>query len=76
MKTVYQQWQSYERQIVPKGADAVQREECRRAFYAGAAAMFGLVMAATEPTNEDECEARLTALDTELGAFTKDMRMT
>lgn len=76
MKTIFDQWRSYERDIVPAAASAVQREECRRAFYAGAAALFGLVMAAVEPKNEDDCEVNLAQLDAELSAFTKDMRMT
>lgn len=75
MKTVFEQWKSYERSVVPPDAPPVQREECRRAFYAGAAATFGLVMAATDPENEDECAANLTALSDEIKSMPKDLRM-
>lgn len=29
-------WQTYAERVLPTGADAVQRQETRRAFYAGA----------------------------------------
>ena len=74
--TVYEQWKSYERDVMPREAGAVQREECRRAFYAGAYASFLLVMAATEPKSEDECEANLQALQDEMEAMAKDLRIT
>jgi hypothetical protein len=76
MKTLFDHWKSFERAIVPKGAGAIQREECRRSFYAGAAAMFSLVLDASEPADEDECEFNMTRLSEELKAFPKDMRMT
>lgn len=73
--SVFEQWKSYEREIVPTKADAIQREECRRAFYAGAYASFWLVMAATEPESEDDCEANLQALQDEIEAMAKDLRV-
>lgn len=72
--SVFDQWKTYERMVIPADAGAVQREESRRAFYAGAAACFGLVMAATEPENEDDCEANLDALDKEIKSITTDLR--
>lgn len=74
--TVFEQWQSYEREVVPAGAPMVQREECRRAFYAGGQAVFGLVMAAVDPESSDECEDNLQALQAELQAMVADLRMT
>jgi hypothetical protein len=38
MNTLQSKWASFERDVVPKGASAIQRTEMRRAFYAGAAA--------------------------------------
>ncbi len=35
MKTIAQSWQTFEAQVLPKSAGAVQRQEMRRAFYAG-----------------------------------------
>jgi hypothetical protein len=62
-------WASYQAEVVPADAPAVQREECKRAFYAGAQAMFTAVLAATEPDDEDVCEARLAALEREMQDF-------
>ena len=73
--SVFDQWKTYEREIVPVDAPPVQREECRRAFYAGCPAMFGLMLDATRPDDDDDCEANLQALDDELKAFLTDMRL-
>ena len=34
MKTLFDEWQGYRRDVVPPHAPAIQVEECRRAFYA------------------------------------------
>lgn len=75
MKTVYDEWKSYERDIVPSTAGAVQREECRRAFYAGAAAAYYLTLEATVPADEDLCAQNLTTLHEEIQAMKHDLRM-
>lgn len=62
-------WDSYQRQVVPTNAGTVQRMECRRAFYAGAEAVFGAILQldpGEEATAADlkmmgEVEAELTA---------------
>lgn len=52
-----EQWDSFARAVLSKDAPAVQRQEMRRAFYAGAQGiMFGVIMALapeSEPTPED-----------------------
>lgn len=75
MKSVFDRWKSYERDVVPAEAQSVQREECRRAFYAGAQASFGLVIEATAPESEDDCEANLQALQDEIDGMVKDLRV-
>ena len=62
-------WASYQAEVVPSNAPAVQREEYKRAFYAGAQAMFTAVMEATEPDDEDVCDARLAAIVQEMQDF-------
>ena len=69
------EWRLYCAAIVPNNAPDVQVEECRRAFYAGAVAMFDQVMAATEPESEDVCEERLDALMKEARAIVNDLRI-
>ena len=36
MKTIKQQWEGYERKVVPPEAGQAQRSETRQAFYSGA----------------------------------------
>lgn len=43
--TVKQQWDSFFEQVIPPTAGAAQLQETRRAFYAGAWAMFCLIAA-------------------------------
>ncbi len=71
----FQQWKSYEREVVPVDAHTFQREECRRAFYAGAAASFGLVLEATSSSDEVECEENLLRLQNELVTTAKDLKL-
>ncbi len=56
--TIREGWTSYLAEVVPKGATPVQVEECRRAFYGGAAAMFRIV-AIEIPSLPDEDGVRL-----------------
>lgn len=69
-------WASYEREIIPKTAGAVQREECLRAFFAGAMSAFtGIVNGLS--CEEDATEHDLAVIDgihQELEAY--NLRMT
>lgn len=62
-------WETFERKVIPPGASRIQRQEMRRAFYAGAAGMFGLI-AQIDEEDEDEAVAQLEALKQELMVFT------
>ena len=57
MKTLAEEWSSYEARVLPKNAGDVQRIETRRAFYAGAGAflacMQGNLEAGPEATDGD-----------------------
>lgn len=64
-----EQWASYQLQVVPVEAPQVQREECKRAFYAGAQAMFSEVMTAVASDNDDAIGAALIALEREMRDF-------
>jgi len=62
-------WASYvDAVLAPAGAGAAQREETKRAFYAGAAAMFSAMLEAAE-LDEDPAAARVEALDRELADY-------
>lgn len=58
MKIIEPEWKSYERDVLTTTASDVQRSECRLAFYAGAAAVFGRLIDSVgdddeEPTSEE-----------------------
>jgi len=61
-------WASYLSAVVPVAAGEAQREETKRAFYAGAAAMFGAMLDAAA-LEEDAAAARLESLDRELADY-------
>lgn len=42
MAKLQEQWQSFDQAIIPKNAPPIQRQEMRRAFYAGAFAMLNI----------------------------------
>lgn len=48
MNTIGEQWDSYRDTVIPKSAGAVQIEEARRAFYAGANATLGVMSRVSE----------------------------
>lgn len=50
MQTVKDLWDQFESAVLPKGCHPVQRVETRRAFYAGAWAMFNLSVQAADET--------------------------
>ena len=75
MKTVLDEWRSYERDIIPTAAPTIQREECRRAFYAGAAAVYWLTLDACEPKDEDVCADNLALLSEEIRSMATDLRV-
>lgn len=49
---IAEQWNSFAREVMPAGVGAVQRQEMRRAFYAGAQAVLFGVIAALAPDHE------------------------
>lgn len=63
-------WREYRTKVIPLEAPAIQAQESRRAFYAGAQALLGLLLNVMEPGTEltaadlkvmDEIAAELTA---------------
>lgn len=47
-----EEWDNYERAVLPPDASSIQREECRRAFYAGAAAFMAIMTRAAGQSGE------------------------
>lgn len=63
------QWESYRSGVMPAAAPAVQVEECRRAFYAGNAAMRAEIINATDLLHGRQLTKALNAIDAELVQF-------
>lgn len=74
-KSLAEQWRSYER-VLPATAGDVQRRETRRGFYAGAQAMFEvLVRGVSSGDDFTEADAALmVSLDAELRQFVEDVK--
>lgn len=74
-KSIKYQWDTY-RLILSKDAGATQIIETRRAFYAGAQALFYAILTALEPGSDatDNDLAYMDKLDKELRQFAIDIK--
>lgn len=59
-KLIREGWYAYAEHVLPKDAPAVQRQETRRAFYAGAAHLWESFIANLDTTSDDETPADLS----------------
>lgn len=68
-------WREFERTVVPAEAGPIQRQETRRAFYAGAIHLFGHVTGSISPGDDvTEADLRiLTDLQAEMDQYVKDL---
>ena len=57
MRTIAEQWADFERLVLPRTAGAVQRQETRRAFYAGAQAALTVSVEIADADLSDEAGA-------------------
>ena len=75
MRTIAQQWTQFADGVLPPNAHAVQRQEMRRAFYAGffGALMAGIEMADESKDNDDIGATMIQRLHEECRAFAKDV---
>lgn len=70
MKTLAQQWQEFERKVVPEGACAGQRADMEDSFYAGAFVMLGTMSEAAASSATDEIGmTRIAKLHLECNAY-------
>lgn len=72
---IEESWNSYSRDVLPQDAPLIQRVECRRAFYAGAQGLLGIIMRmldpGLEPTEADL--KKMDDIDHELRDFMKNV---
>lgn len=73
--TLAEIWVRFEQTVLdPIGAGDVQRQEVRRAFYSGAAALLELVLDIGEPGFEEDAGVnRLAKLEAEIAQFSDDL---
>lgn len=70
MRTVQAEWEEFERRVMPRGAPPVQRNEMRRAFFAGAYGMLSMSAAlGNADVPEDDAVASLEGWKNEIEAF-------
>jgi hypothetical protein len=71
-----EQWDEFARKVLPNGVSQIQRQEMRRAFYAGAESILFRVIAALAPESEPtEADLRvMDDLDRELKDFAKAVK--
>lgn len=74
-RTLGDEWEDFEKRIIPKTAGPIQRQEMKRAFYGGAGTMFGLLSTGFDK-DEDPTEIDLdymTNIHNELRVFQRDI---
>ncbi|WP_088893147.1 hypothetical protein [Leptolyngbya ohadii] len=69
--TIRQKWQQFERSVMPIDASPIQKQEMRRAFYAGAFALLDIVaqIGSDESISEEAGALLLDKIEAELKAF-------
>ena len=75
MKMIAEAWRTFESEVLPTDAPEVQRTETRRAFYAGARALFAGMVGMLEP-GQDTTQAdlgKMDAIQEELNQFREDV---
>lgn len=75
-KLIENGWNPYAEHVLPSGASAVQKQETRRAFYAGAGLLFEAITNAVGPddVSEDAGMVILESVDAEIRAFLRDVK--
>ena len=68
-------WASYAEKVIPAGAPELQYIESRRAFYAGAGTLLGILLKALEPGSEptEQDLALMDQIKAELDEFNADV---
>ena len=77
MRTIQEHWDSFEKLVMPKEAGFTQRQEMRRAFYAGAQSMLFGIMETGESNVTEEAGAQIIeGYNQELSDFAKQIGTT
>ncbi|MBN3875229.1 hypothetical protein [Nostoc sp. JL23] len=70
MKTLEQEWLEYASKVLPKGCSPIQRQETRRAYYAGIWTLLQMVKElGDEEVSEEQGAQELDKLENECASF-------
>jgi hypothetical protein len=74
MNTLQSVWQTFEAQVIPRNAHQTQRQEMRRAFYAGSSAVLSIMLGVSGDDVSEEAGAMiLDGLHKEARQFVADV---
>lgn len=73
-KTIASEWEAFSAAVYPR-VSGIQREECRRAFYAGVASLYNMLMTQVSPGDEvtEEDTDMLMNVHLELDKYATDL---
>lgn len=75
MKTVRSEWDDFAKAVLPPDCFPVQRQEMRRAFYAGARSMLSLMSQMADESPDEESGVKMVeTLNQELRRFNEDVK--
>ena len=75
MNTIQENWDSFNALVIPKNADAIQRQEMRKAFYAGAGVMLNIFWAIGDKSISEEAGLDiLEGCSEEINMFVKQIQ--
>lgn len=69
MNRLAAKWISYKDEVVPPDAGENQLDETQKAFYAGAIAMWQMLMQEVGELSDEDAEKRFEEIDTELQSY-------
>ena len=73
MSTIQQEWEDFKAAVMPKDAPPIQRQEMRRAFYAGARTMLSLHLDTCD-LSKDEWITNMQGWHAECTQFAQDVK--
>jgi len=75
MNTIQEQWEKFSKLTIAKDAPDIQKQETRRAFYAGVEGLLRIQFNIAESSmSEDAAVAIFQEIEDELHMFAQDMR--
>jgi hypothetical protein len=74
MTTIREEWEQYERAVVPQNASPVQRVECRKAFYGGILVVMTRLIRLVDSNSSKETLDMIESMTIELATFLLELQ--